>query len=112
LALKCSRTLLDCRERPLGSVAFSPDGKTLAAGYLNSPTTRNGGVVLWDVPGGKRLVEKALPVAEGAVTSVGFSPDGETLAAGFAYAHGLYIEGGVVLRDVASHKRMIQAPCQ
>ena len=90
------------------SVAFSPDGKTLAAGYSLGPST-GGGVLLWDVAGRKRVVEKSLPVTEGSVTSLAFSPDGKTLAAGYGYAHRLYTDGGVVLWDVAGRKRVIQA---
>ena len=64
-------------EGGVNSVAFSPDGKTLAAGY-------GGGVVLWDMAARKRLQEKPLAVTEGDVNSVAFSPDGKTLAAGYA----------------------------
>ena len=58
----------------VGSVAFSLDGKTLAAGY-------DGGVVLWDV-----ARREPLAVAEGGGRGVAFSPDGKTLAAGAASA--------------------------
>ena len=46
------------------SLAFSSDGKTLAGGYTHADNTP-GGVVLWDVAGRKRVVEKPLPVTEG-----------------------------------------------
>ena len=45
------------------SVAFSPDGKTLAAGY-SVGGGGGGGVVLWDVAGGS-LGDGPLPVTEG-----------------------------------------------
>ena len=35
------------KEGWVSSVAFSPDGKTIAAGYRQRP--HSGGVVLWDV---------------------------------------------------------------
>jgi RNA polymerase sigma factor (sigma-70 family) len=54
------------------SVAFSPDGKTLAAG------ARDGAVRLWDVDTGKERA--CLRDGAVAVTSVAFSPDGTTLA--------------------------------
>ena len=65
-------------------MAFSPDGKTLAAGYRVG--VGGGGVVLWDVAARKRLAEDPLAVKEGGVTSVAFSPDGKTLAAGYGVA--------------------------
>ena len=68
------------KEGDVSSVAFSPDGKTLAAGYGG---VGGGGVVLWDVAARQRLAEEPLPVKEGNVESVAFSPDGKTLAAGY-----------------------------
>ena len=62
-------------------VAFSPDGKTLAAGFGSRVV---GGVVLWDVATRKRLIEATLPVNEGTVWGLAFSPDGKALAAGYA----------------------------
>ena len=82
------------KEGAVYSVAFSPDGKTLAAGY--GLIGLRGSVVLWDVATRKRLAEDPLRVEEGNVQSVAFSPDGKTLAAG----HGGGV-GGVVLWDVA-----------
>ncbi len=84
-------------------MAFSPDGKTIAAGY---EVTRVGGVVLWDLAARKRLGDEPLPVKEGKVRSVAFSPDGKTIAAGF-YVYGI---GGVVLWDLAARKRLGDEP--
>ena len=55
----------------IGSPAFSPDGKTLAAGTLK-------GIKLWDVQGDKKAMGVDGP--EASVWSVAFSPDGKTLA--------------------------------
>ena len=83
------------------SVAFSPDGKTVAAGYGGAGDV--GGVVLWDVAARKRLVDVPLAVNGVDVTSVAFSPDSKTIAAGCEF-RGF---GGVVLWEVASHKRVL-----
>ncbi len=78
-------------------VAFSPNGKTIAAGYRGG---RDGGVVLWDVDARKRIADGLLPVAGGYVSGVAFSPDGKTIAAGYSVASG----GGVAFWDVAGRK--------
>jgi WD40 repeat protein len=59
------------------SVAFSPDGKMLAIGYLE------GHLQLWDL-GEEKLIGE-LEGYEGHVLDVAFSPDGKTLAAVFGY---------------------------
>ncbi len=70
------------------SVAFSPDGNTLAIGgtnYTETPTgpTYKGVLELWNVSTGKRIA--SLPTAaNGIVKSVAFSPNGRRLAIGGA----------------------------
>ena len=90
---------LPVKEGDVKSVAFSPDGKTIAAGY--SGQRWQGGVVLWDVAA-QTAGDEPLPVKEGKVRSVAFSPDGKTIAAGYGVSGG---GGGVVLWDAAARRR-------
>jgi serine/threonine protein kinase/Tol biopolymer transport system component len=65
------------------TVAFSPDGKTLASGggYF-SADLKPGEIMIWDVETGK--LRESLKGHTGGVWSVAFSPDGKTLASASA----------------------------
>ena len=88
------------------SVAFSPDGKTIAAGYGDVGRRRRRGAVgrgRAQTPG-----RRATRREGGQRWSVAFSPDGKTIAAG--YASRSVGGGGVVLWDVAARKRLVDEP--
>ncbi|QUQ68273.1 NACHT and WD repeat domain-containing protein [Kutzneria sp. CA-103260] len=78
----------------VNSVAFSPDGKTLA-------TATKAGGQLWDVATDKQVA--TLNANTAFVDSVAFSPDGKTLATGTVTGSNT---GGTQLWDVASGKQV------
>jgi WD40 repeat protein len=74
------------------SVAFSPDGKTLA-----SSARRQGAVRLWDVASGDLI--RSFPGHMGGITHVLFTPDGKSLI-----ASGGTFEPVIVVHEVATGK--------
>ncbi len=81
-------TFLHGHQSPVGALAFSPDGKLLAAGDFSSR------IVLWDVE--KRRPARALPkFFNDAVRAIAFSSDGKFMAA-------CSKDGSIVLRDLAA----------
>ena len=76
-------------EKFIYSVAWSPDGKLVAAG------TNDGSIILWDAFTGKAMPQ--LYSKCGAVKAVAFNPDGRTVAAGTD-------RGAIVLFELSSGK--------
>jgi WD40 repeat protein len=70
--LKANKNMFKQR---INSVAFSPDGKTLAAG---GEQTDGAAIKIWDI--GTNQVARQLPEKSGFVLSVMFHPDGRKLA--------------------------------
>ena len=84
-------------------MAFSPDGKTLAAGYPSAAAV--GGVVLWDVAEWKRLADGPPRRDRGHRPERGLQPRRQDPRRRIAVGVG---GGGVVLWDVGERERLAE----
>jgi WD40 repeat protein len=86
----------------IDSIAFSPDGRTLAAGYGDKDD--NNPIKLWDVASGKLL--RTLKGHKSWVHNVAFSPDGRTLVSSGGIQDGDKWDPTIKLWDVASGREL------
>ena len=91
----------------VGNVVFSPDSKTLAAGYGGDPINSRGGVITWDLTHPEQLSNRLLAVPEGLVQCVAFSADGKSMAAEY---HNVKTGSGMVLWEVERWERLAAEP--
>ena len=99
---------LSVNEGEVESVGFSPDGKTIAAGF----TIRRGGggVVLWDTATRKRLVDEPLRRERGQGFERGLQPRRQDHRGWIRDSRGIGSASGVVLWDLAARKRLVDEP--
>ena len=76
------------------SVAFSPDGKRLAAG------DRQGVTRIWDITSGEPRLKLSLPGNAGTVAGIAYSPNGMRLATG-------YFDGTVRVWDATTGRELL-----
>lgn len=88
------KSTLKGHKHNVNSIAFSPNGNTLASGSTDET------IKLWDVPTGK--LKTTLIGHTGVVFSVAFSPNGNALASGAGYN-----DGTIRLWDLPSGKNTI-----
>ena len=96
-------TLTAAQQTRVRSVAFSPDGKVLAAG------TEDGTLEFWDVEA--RKLRLTLPAHSAPTIALAYSPDGKMLASGAGWntSRG---PGGVKVWDVTSEPPRMCLPRQ
>jgi WD40 repeat protein len=90
-------TLLRGHTIEVTSVAFNPDGKTMASGSMDKT------IILWDVSNPKNPIQLGAPLSGHSdyVSSIAFSPDGKTLASGG-------LDSTIILWDVSNPKSPVE----
>ena len=112
---------LEGNSHSVNSVAYSPDGQTLASGgsisyqelirLKYSPDLASGSydqsIKLWDVKTGKLL--QTLKDDSGSVKSVAYSPDGQTLASGSSTIKLWDVKTGKLLQTLEGHSSSVKS---
>lgn len=103
---QCDVRTLDDYNKHVTSIAFSPDGHTLASGSYDE-LTRNATLSLWRISDGVLL--RVLEGHTGEVNSVAFSPDGQILASGSMdeQIHLWQISDGNLLHILEGHRSIV-----
>ena len=86
----------------LGTIAFSPDARVLAASAIGNGTRRSAYIVRWDVRTGRRRGRPLLVARARESVLVGFSSDGSQLVTSSAAGRATVIRDGATLRPVRS----------
>mgnify|MGYP003587711729 CR=1 FL=1 len=88
----------DAKISSLETIAFSPDGKTIASG------SRYGAIKLWDIASGREIKTFGID-GNDSVLKIAFSPDGKTIASR-GYGHEIFIwdiDSGKKIQTFSGH---------
>ena len=99
-----SADFVSAHQGSLTSVAFSPDGRTLAAASYADNDNTNGSLLLWDVRT-RRPLGTPFGGHHGIVTDVAFSPDGRMVASATD-------DGATRLWDTRTHAELGRSPAR
>src|SRR5262249_8943896 len=92
---------IDGQPWPIGALAFSPDGTTLAVGR------EDGHIQLWEVATGKVVCRFHNP--DSSIAALAFAPDGRTLASGGGGDYAILLWDVTGLRGKSPWRRIVLA---
>ncbi len=82
------------------AVAFSPDGRRLAAAWGFTAEDRRAVLAVFDIPSGRKAWEKSEPGTH--ILSLSYSPDGQSIASGCGWFNDFASVGFARLRDAST----------
>ncbi len=82
------------------AVAFSPDGRRLAAAWGFTAEDRRAVLAVFDIPSGRKAWEKSEPGTH--ILSLSYSPDGQSIASGCGWFNDFEAVGFARLRDAST----------